>query len=69
MLGPEEQGFFVVVDFQLTFSFLVVEMEERRKTANTASVVVSFNFQVWRYLPTIALAPFLLFVSLHQHAW
>jgi len=26
--GPEERGFIVVVDFQLTFSFLVVEMED-----------------------------------------
>ena len=26
--GAEGQGFVVVVDFQLTFSFLVVEMED-----------------------------------------
>ena len=29
-LGTEEQGFVVVVDFQLTFSFLVVEMDDSR---------------------------------------
>jgi len=55
VLGPEEQVFFVL-DFQLTFSFLVVDMEERRKTANTAFVVLSFNFQVWRYFPTVAMS-------------
>ena len=29
-LGAEGQGFVVEVDFQLTLSFLVVEMEDRR---------------------------------------
>jgi len=29
-LGAEGQGFVVEVDFQLTFSFLVVEMEDCR---------------------------------------
>jgi len=29
-LGAEGQGFVVAVDFKLTFSFLVVEMEDRR---------------------------------------
>jgi len=41
-----------VVDFQLTFVFLVVEV----KTANTAFVVLSFNLHVWRYSPTVVMS-------------
>ena len=50
-LGAKGQGFVVVVDFQLTFIFLVVEV----KTANTAFVVLSFNLHIWRYSPTVAM--------------
>jgi len=32
-LGAERQGFVVEVDFQVTFSFLVVEMEDCRPVA------------------------------------
>jgi len=28
----------------------------QQKTSNTAFVVLSFNFQVWRYLPTVAMS-------------
>ena len=40
-----------MVDIQLTFSLLL-----RWKTAETAFLVLSFNFQVWRYSPTIAMS-------------
>jgi len=50
--GAEGQGFVVVVDFQLTFIFLVVEV----KTTNTVFVVLSFNSYVWKYSPTVAMA-------------
>jgi len=49
-LGAEGQGFVVEVDFQLTLSFLVVEMED------TVFVVLSFSFQVWRYSPSVAMS-------------
>ena len=51
-LGAEAQGFVVKVDFQLTFSFLVVEMENCRHHF----WVLSFSFQVWRYLPIVAIS-------------
>ena len=42
------------------------------KSADTVFVVLSFNFQVWRYSPTVAMSllssPPLL-ANLHQHAW
>jgi len=44
----------------------------RWKTASTAFVVLSFNFQVRRYSPTFAMSlvcTLPLFVSRHQHAW
>jgi len=53
-LGAEGQGFVVEVDFQLTLSFLVVEVE--RKAADSVFVVLSFSFQVWRYSPSIAMS-------------
>jgi len=52
-LGPEEQGFIAVVDFQLMFSFLV-EMEDCQHCFCTRPL--SFNFQVWRYPPTVAVS-------------
>ena len=51
-LGAERQGFVVVVDFQLTLSFLVFEMEDRRHLF----VVLSFSFQVWSYSPSVAMS-------------
>jgi len=48
-LGATGQGFVVVVDFQLKFIFLVVEV----MTANTVFVALSFSFHVWRYSPTV----------------
>jgi len=51
-LGTKEQSFVVVVDFQLTFIFLVVKV----KTVNTAFVVLSFNFHIWKYSPTVAMS-------------
>ena len=64
-LGAKGKGFVVVADFQHTFSVL------RLKTASTAFVVLSFNFQVWWYSPTVAMSLLCtpLYVSLHQHAW
>jgi len=64
-LGAKWRGFIGVDDFQLTFSFLV-----EVKTANTAFVVLSFNFHVWSggihlRLPSLCFAPLPLFVSLH----
>ena len=44
--------------FQLMFSFLVEMVASvllRWKSADTVFVVPSFNFQVWRYLPTVAI--------------
>ena len=52
------QGFVVVVDFQLTLSLLL-----RRKTTDTAFLVLSFYFQVWRYSPTVAMSLLSLFGS------
>jgi len=52
-LRAEGQGFVVVFDFKLTFSFLV-----RWKAADTVFVVLSFSFQVWRYSPTVAISLF-----------
>ena len=49
-LGAEGKGFAVEVDFQLTFSFLVVEMEGRRHRFCGADL----SFQVWRYSPSVA---------------
>jgi len=40
-----------VVDFQVTFSLLF-----RWKTADTAFLVLNFNFQVWKYSPTVAMS-------------
>ena len=37
-LGAKGQGFVVVVDFRLTFSFLVVEMEDRRHRFRSAEL-------------------------------
>ena len=51
-LGAKEQGFVVVVDFQLTFSFLVVEVED----CQNCFLVLSFNFQVCKYSPTVAMS-------------
>ena len=51
-LGAEGQGFVVVVDSQLTFGFLVVEMEDCRPVF----MVLSFSFQVWRYSPSVAMS-------------
>jgi len=45
------QGFVVVVDFQLTFSLWL-----RWKAADTAFLVLSFTFPVWRYSPTVAIS-------------
>ena len=54
----------------LTFISRLTSLLLRWKTANTAFVVPCFNFQVWRYSPTVAMSvlnTFSLFVSLHQH--
>ena len=51
-LGAEGQGFVVVVDIYLTFSFLLL----RWKTAAAVFVVLSFSFQVWRYSSTVAMS-------------
>jgi len=50
--GAKRQGFVVVVDFQLTLASLLL----RCKTANTALSVLSFNFQVWKYSPRVAIS-------------
>ena len=66
-LGTKEQGFVVLVDFQLTFIFLVVEV----KTANTALVVLSLTCTsggIHLQLPCLCFPPLPLFVSLHQYA-
>jgi len=68
-VGSEKKG--MVSLLWLTFSARLVSLLLRWKTANTAFLVPSFNLQVWRYSPTVAmfcLAPLLLFASLHQHA-
>ena len=51
-LGAEGQGFVVVFDFKLTFSFLVVKAEGCRHRF----VVLSFSFQVWRDPPAVAMS-------------
>jgi len=45
--GAEGQEFVVEVDFQLTFGFLFVEIEDSRHNF----VLLILSFQVWRYLP------------------
>jgi len=49
-LGAKRQGFVVVVDFQLTFGFLVVEVEDCQHC------FCSSELQVWRYSPTVAIS-------------
>ena len=66
-LGAERQGFVVEGDFQLTFDFLVVEMED----CQHVFVVLSFSFQVGRYSPSVAkslISTFPLPANLHQYA-
>ena len=66
-LGTKGHGFVVLVDFQLTFIFLV-----EVKTANTAFVVLSLTCTsggIHLQLPCLCFAPLPLFISLHQHAW
>jgi len=45
--GAEEQGFIIVVDFQVTFSFLVVKMEDCRHCF----------FSIELYLPRLGYSP------------
>jgi len=62
-LGTKGQGFVVLVDFQLTFIFRVVEV----KTANIAFVVLSLTCTsggIHLQLPCLCFAPIPLFVSL-----
>ena len=42
----------------LIFSSRLTSLLLRWKTANAAFVVLSFNFQVWRYSPTVAMSLF-----------
>jgi len=66
-IGTKGEGFVVLVDFQLMFIFLVVEV----KTANTAFVVLSLTCAsggIHLQLPCLFFVPLPLFVSLHQHA-
>jgi len=49
VFGLGAKGFVVEIDFQLTFSFLVVEIDD------SVFVELSFSFQVWRYLPIISM--------------
>ena len=68
-VGSEQKG--RVPLLWLTFSPCLASLLLRWKTANTAFVVLSFNFQVLRYSLTLAMSlfsTFPLFVSLHQHA-
>ena len=57
--GAKGNGFVAVVDFQLTFGFLVVEVEDCQHCLCTADLI---NFQVWRYSPSVCFAPLRLFV-------
>ena len=68
-LGSEQKG--RVSLLWLIFSTRLAYFLLRLKTANTAFVVLSFNFQVWWYSTTVAMSLLCtpLFVSLHQHAW
>ena len=52
-LGAERQGFVVEVDFQLTFSFLVAEMEDRRHRFRGAELQLPSR---WRYSPSVAMS-------------
>ena len=68
-IGSEQKG--RVLLLWLIFSTCLAYLLLRLKTANTAFVVLSFNFHVWWYSPTVAMSLLCtpLFVSLHQHAW
>ena len=58
-LGAEGQGFVVEVDFQLTLSFLVVEMEDRRHRFRGAGIHLALSCPWSAPLPPPA--------NLHQH--
>jgi len=53
-VGSEQKGRVSLV--WLTFSSHLAFLLLRWKTANTAFAVLSFNFQVWRYSPTVAIS-------------
>ena len=53
-VGSEQKG--RVSLLWLTFRSLLASLLLRWKTANTAFVILSFNFQVWRYTPTVAIS-------------
>jgi len=55
-LGSEQKG--RVSLSKLTFSSRLASLLLRWKTAHIVFVVLSFNFQVWRYLPMVAMSLF-----------
>ena len=67
-LKAKGQGFVVVVDFWLTFSFLVVEVEG----CQHLFLVMSFSFHFWRILHIVTMSlrstPCTV-CSLYQHTW
>jgi len=66
----EEQRFIVVVDFQLTFSFLPSCWDGRLSTLLLQYwTLISTSRGIHLPLPCLCSAPLPLFVILHQHAW